>query len=136
MNSHQVESTRQLEFMAELVNSHNVVAGDIVQIGPPHGDVHGSIPVDGEVLVAEYSSFEEASVALAELASDTLTDPQTHREEFVAVDRTIVLPAMRDRVSVSTCPSRPASLPAYFLGRDSATWRAALHPRPRATGSR
>ena len=136
MNSQTFESTRQMEFLAGLVNSHTEVAGDVLQIGPTTWAIYGSIPVDGDVLIAEYDSFEEATAVLAQLASDTLTDPQTHREEFVAVDRTIVLPAMRDRVSVSTCPSRPASLPAYFLGRDSATWRAALHPRPRATGSR
>ena len=136
MNSQTFESTRQMEFLTGLVNSHTEVAGDVLRIGPTTWAIYGSIPVDGGVLIAEYGSFEEATAVLVQLAEDALTDPQAHGEEFDAAGRTIALPALRDRVSVSTCPNRPPSLPAYFLGRDSATWRAALHPRPRATGSR
>ena len=79
MNSQPFESTRQLEFMAELVNSHNVVAGDIVQIGLTTWGIHGSIPVDGEVLIAKYPSFEEASAALAVLAPNLVPDAQAQR---------------------------------------------------------
>ena len=105
MNNQPFESTRQLEFMAELVNSHTAVAGDIVQIGCCTWGIHGSIPVDGEVLVAEYSSFEEASAALAVLAPNLVPDARAQRGN-------------------QSAPS--VGGPAYFLGRDSATWRAAL----------
>jgi hypothetical protein len=125
-----------MEFLTGLVNSHTEVGGDVLQIGPTTWAIYGSISVDGDVLVAEYDSFEEATAVLLQIASDTLSDPRARREEFDAVDPTITLSAMRDRVSLSTCSSRPATLPAYFLGRDSATWRAALHPRPRPTESR
>jgi hypothetical protein len=109
MNSHPSESARQLEFMAELVSSHKVVAGDIVQIGLTRWGIHGSFPVDGEVLVAEYSSFEEASAALAVLAPNLGPD------------------AVAQRGNRSTHHSAPpGGAPAYFLGRDSATWRSAL----------
>ena len=109
MNSHPSESTRQLEFMAELVNSHNDVAGDIVQIGCCTWGIHGSFPVDGEVLVAEYSSFEEASAALAVLAPNLVPDARAQPG---------------NRRTHHSAP--PFGAPAYFLGRDSATWRAAL----------
>ena len=109
MNSQPSESTRQLEFMAELVNSHTAVAGDIVQIGLTTWGIHGSIPIDGEVLVAEYPSIEEASAALAVLAPNLVLDPRAQRG---------------DRRTRHSAP--PVGAPAYFLGRDSATWRSAL----------
>jgi hypothetical protein len=79
MNSQAFESTRQLEFLIGLVNSHTEVAADVFQIGPATWAIHGSIPVDGDVLIAEYDSFEEATAVLVQLASDTLTDPHAAR---------------------------------------------------------
>ena len=118
MNSQPFESTRQLEFMTELVSSHNDVAGDILQIGLTTWAIHASIPVDGDVLVAEYASFEEARAALAELAPNWVPHGQAQRGRRDA--------RRNERVRV----------PAYFLGRDWATWRAALEPQSRLVGAR
>jgi hypothetical protein len=101
----------QLEFLTELVNSHIEIAGDVLQIGLTTWAIHGSIPVDGDVLVAEYDSLESAKAALAQLPPSRATDLHGHRGES-------------------------AGPRAYFLGRDSATWRAALPPRLCLAGSR
>jgi hypothetical protein len=63
----------QLHFLEELVDAHAAVAGDILQIGADAWALHGSIPLDGDVLVARYESREEASHALAMLGPN-LTD--------------------------------------------------------------
>lgn len=67
MSSQAFESTRQLEFLTALVNSHSEVAGDVLQIGTATWAIHGSVPVDGQVLLAEYDSLESAQAALAQL---------------------------------------------------------------------
>jgi hypothetical protein len=56
-----------LQFLTELVNSHTEVAGDILQIGTATWAIHGSVPMDGQVLLAEYDSLESAQQALAQL---------------------------------------------------------------------
>jgi hypothetical protein len=72
MNSSAIESTRQLAFLTELVNSHSEVAGDILQIGSATWAIHGSVPMDGHVLLAEYDSLESAHAALAQLPPNWL----------------------------------------------------------------
>jgi hypothetical protein len=129
MSSQAFESTSQLQFLTELVNSHTEVAGDILQIGLTTWAIYGSIPVDGDVLVAEYDSLESAKAALAQLPPNSVAGGQARRGELDAVDRSIVVPS-RDRVSVSAYSNRSIGVPPYFLGRNSATWRAALAPRP------
>lgn len=64
------ETTLQLEFLTELVLSHAEVAGDIVRVGDATWAIHATIPVDGDVLVAEYDSLESAKVALAQLPAN------------------------------------------------------------------
>ena len=72
------DSTRQLRFLEELVDARASVAGDILQIGTSAWAIHGSIPVDGDVLVARYESREEASHVLAQLGPNH-TDDRTMR---------------------------------------------------------
>ena len=45
------------------------VAGDIVEIDPNTWAIHGSIPVDGEVILAEFDRLENARAALTQLSS-------------------------------------------------------------------
>ena len=134
MNSQPFDSTRQVEYLAELVNARTEVAGDVLQIGLTTWAIHGSIPVDGDVLIAEYDSLESAKAAIAQLPPNTMTEGQAHRGDFGAVDRSMAVPARGDPAPVSTCPNRRVGLSQYFLGRTSATWRAALQPRARVTG--
>jgi hypothetical protein len=61
------ESASQLQFLEALVDAHASVAGDIVQIGSAAWAIHGSIPVDGDVLVARYESAEDATRVLRRL---------------------------------------------------------------------
>jgi hypothetical protein len=67
MTDRRLDLDDELLFLQTLVESHANVAGDILQISATAWALHGSIPVDGEVLVAQYGSREAASDALARL---------------------------------------------------------------------
>ena len=130
MNNQTFQST-QLEFLTELVNSHSGVAGDILQIATDTWAIHGLVPMDGHVLLAEYDSLEAAQAVLAQLPPNWVSahDP---RKDGDAVDRSSAVRAAPGRASVTSITDQPAGVaPAYFLGRPSATWRAALQPRLR-----
>ena len=68
------DPTHQLQFLEALVEANASVAGDIVQIGVSAWAIHGSIPVDGDVLVARYESLEEASRVLKRLGPNHTHD--------------------------------------------------------------
>lgn len=57
----------QLAFLNELVAEHATVAGDVVEIDDHTWAIHGTIAVDGEVIMAEYDSEERARIVLGEL---------------------------------------------------------------------
>jgi hypothetical protein len=56
------------QFVATLEITHATVAGDVVRIDAHTWAIHGSIPVDGEVLLAEYEEAADAVEALDRLA--------------------------------------------------------------------
>jgi hypothetical protein len=58
---------RQLIFLQELIDEHATIAGDIIEVGTDTWAIHGSIAVDGDVLLAEYDSLDHARIALAKL---------------------------------------------------------------------
>ena len=62
---------RQLLFLQELVEEHAAVAGDIAEIGTHTWAIHGFIPVDGDVIMAEFDSYSEARVVLDRLSTDS-----------------------------------------------------------------
>jgi hypothetical protein len=129
MNSQAFESTRQLEFLTELVNSHSGVAGDILQIGDATWAIHGLVPMDGHVLLAEFDSLESAQAALAQLPPNCPGE-RGPRTACDAVDRSLAVRTTPDVASAVTSADHPVGVaPAYFLGRPSAAWRAALQPR-------
>jgi hypothetical protein len=68
---------RQLRFLQELIDEHATIAGDIIEIGTDTWAIHGSIAVDGEVLLAEYATPDQARIALDKLALQTLDPPRT-----------------------------------------------------------
>ena len=93
--------------------------------------IHGLVPMDGHVLLAEYDSLESAQAVLAQLPPNWVAghDP---RKDGDAVDRSSAVRATPGLASVTSITDQPAGVtPAYFLGRPSATWRAALQPRLR-----
>ena len=63
---------RQVGFLGEFVNNNLRVAGDVVEISANTWAIHGIIPVDGDVIVAEFGTYAEARDALNSISADQL----------------------------------------------------------------
>jgi hypothetical protein len=59
----------QFQFLHRLVEQNAIVAGDIVEIDTHIWAIHGSIPRDGDVLMAEFDTLDHARVALRQLST-------------------------------------------------------------------
>ena len=57
----------ELQFLRELADASARIAGDVARIGDHAWAIHGVIPVDGEVMLAEFDSYDEARVVLDHL---------------------------------------------------------------------
>jgi hypothetical protein len=57
-------SDNQLALLEELVKENVSIAGDIAEIGAGTWAIHGVIPVDGDVIIAEFETYEQARVVL------------------------------------------------------------------------
>jgi hypothetical protein len=64
-----IESDPQLVFLEELVEEHATIDGDVLEIDAHTWAIHGSIAVDGDVIMAEYDTEEHARIALDELST-------------------------------------------------------------------
>jgi hypothetical protein len=64
----------QLVFLEELVEEHAVIAGDVIQIDADTWAIHGTIAVDGDVIMAEYESEAHARGVLDELTAEERAD--------------------------------------------------------------
>jgi hypothetical protein len=62
----------EVQFLCELIDANATIAGDVLRIGVTTWAIHASIPVDGDVLVAEYASLEEAIEVLRLLGPNTI----------------------------------------------------------------
>lgn len=60
----------QLLFLEALVEQHARVAGDVYAIDSRTWAIHGTILVDGEVIMAEFDQFEAAKATLEQLRRD------------------------------------------------------------------
>jgi hypothetical protein len=70
----------QIEFLRGLADVNTAIAGDVVEIGANTWAIHGSIAVDGEVILAEYETADQARIVLAMLAARSpLAQPATDR---------------------------------------------------------
>jgi len=58
----------QLQFLHDLVEENASIAGDVVQVGDDLWAIHGFIPVDGDVLMAEFDSYDQATSTLEQLS--------------------------------------------------------------------
>jgi len=58
----------QLQFLRDLVEENASIAGDVVQLGDNLWAIHGFIPVDCDVLMAEFDSYDEATNTLEQLS--------------------------------------------------------------------
>ena len=59
----------ELQFLRELVEEHASIAGDVLQIGDNLWAIHGYIPVDCDVLMSEFDSYEQAANTLEQLST-------------------------------------------------------------------
>ena len=71
MNSHDLDLDRQLRFLRALLDEHAWIDGDVLHISDDTWAIHGGIPVDGEVLMAEFTSYAEARYVLDQVREST-----------------------------------------------------------------
>ena len=77
-NSCDVNET-EFAIVAELVDEHVGFECNLVQIDAQTWAIHGTIAVDGEVILAEFSSREVAQAALERLAAEAAAlSPRPH----------------------------------------------------------
>lgn len=60
----------QLTLLTSLMGSSATVAPDVIQITTGTWVIHGDIPVDRDVILAEFSSYERAATILARALHD------------------------------------------------------------------
>jgi hypothetical protein len=65
----------KVQFLRELEEEHASISGDVLQVGKELWAIHGTIPVDGEVLMAEFDSYDDARRTLDELHDDPFRAP-------------------------------------------------------------
>ena len=58
----------QLQFLRDLVEENASIAGDVVQLGDNLWAIHGFIPVDCDVLMAAFDSYDQATNTLEQLS--------------------------------------------------------------------
>ena len=63
-----LEPDRELVFLEELVEEHATIAGDVIEIDAHTWAIHGTIAVDGEVILAEFDTEEHALTILERLS--------------------------------------------------------------------
>jgi hypothetical protein len=70
----------ELQFLRDLVEEHASIAGDVLQIGNNLWAIHGYIPVDCDVLLAEFDSYDQAANTLTQLS------PRSRRRDDSYID--------------------------------------------------
>ncbi len=58
---------RQLQFLRALVEENASIGGDVLEIHQHTWVIHGVIPVDGEVLMAEFETYDDAKRVLEQV---------------------------------------------------------------------
>jgi hypothetical protein len=64
-------SDNQVQFLRHLVEENASIAGDVFLVGDNQWAIHGFIPVDGDVLMAEFESHDQAMNILDQLSRST-----------------------------------------------------------------
>ena len=75
---HELEAS-DLRAVEELIDEHLPFDCNVVLIDSHTWAIHGSIPVGGDVIFAEFSNKEDAEVALGLLSA---AEKRTHSEEY------------------------------------------------------
>jgi hypothetical protein len=63
---------RQVQFLRALLDDNAWIDGDVLKVSETTWAIHGEITVDGEVLMAEFASYEEARYVLDQVRGTTL----------------------------------------------------------------
>ena len=71
------QADHQLEFLEVLIEENASIAGDVLQVGTHLWAIHGFIPVDGDVLMAEFASYDQATNTLDQLPLRTRRRDET-----------------------------------------------------------
>jgi len=58
---------RQIQLLRVLLQDKAMIDCDVIKIGTNTWAIHGDIPLDGEVLMAEFDTYDEARHALDEV---------------------------------------------------------------------
>ena len=69
---------RQLLFLQEMAEEHATIAGDVAEIDSHTWAIHGVIPVGGDVILAEFETYDQARTVLDKLATDEPARMITH----------------------------------------------------------
>jgi hypothetical protein len=64
----------RLRFLDDLIEQHANIAGDIVEIGLDTWAIHGTIPADGNVLMASFEQQRDAMAVLHQLGPNVSDD--------------------------------------------------------------
>ena len=62
------QTEQQLRFLLELVEENASIAGDVVPMRYGLWAIHGVIPVDGDVLMAEFGTYDDARTVLDQIS--------------------------------------------------------------------
>ena len=68
MSARPDQPVRPEVLLEAFVNDQARVAGDVIEIGPHTWAIHGVIPVDGDVIMGEFDSLQDAHAVLEKLA--------------------------------------------------------------------
>ena len=63
---------RQLQFLLELLDDNASIDGDVLEISNGTWAIHGQIAVEGEVLMAEFGTYDQARNVLDRVRRATL----------------------------------------------------------------
>jgi hypothetical protein len=86
MNDPPDNPQRQLEFLRELLQENASIGGDVLEIARNTWAIHGVIPVDGEVLMAAFETYDEATLVLYQLRSETDSNTDLRRKSVAPLD--------------------------------------------------
>jgi hypothetical protein len=63
---------RQLQFLLELLDDNASIDGDVLEISKDTWAIHGQIAVEGEILMAEFATYDQARNVLDRVRRLTL----------------------------------------------------------------
>jgi hypothetical protein len=75
---------RQLQFLLALLDDNASIDGDVLEISEDTWAIHGQIAVEGEILMAEFGTYDQARNVLDQVRRTTLpasdADPASLKE--------------------------------------------------------